>query len=515
MKGNKGLRLSAASAALILGCGGAAYAADLGTMPTKAPLAPAGPTTCTSIQDFFTTACQLAWYGVRFYGTVDVGGNYETNGAPFAKFSGAGVNYFPGKSNLGAKWLLAPSGLSGSNIGIQIKEPLGAGWSFIGQLEAGFNPYAFELANGVHSVFVERGIPIALQNAYGDSNSQGKFFNNLGFAGVSNDTYGTLTFGRQNTLMADAILAYDPMGSSLAFSPLGFFGAWGGGGDTEDRKGTTSIKYRVNFANWHFGVFGQIGGYEQGNGEKGAVQGDIGADFRVGPGVFSTDVIAGHTKDAVGVTIVGQTNAVGYPINIFSAGTPASPLFGNSFMNATLSDNTNVMLNAKYTMDQLKLYAGWEWIQFQNPSDPFTVAGTGFNDVAGDFVCFGCVGINGTQINSTAFNGGNKIFQIAWFGATYAITPSLDLTGAYYHEWQNDYSGGAKNAAGGTCALAETALASCAGSLDAVSVVLDWRFAPKWDTYIGTLYSRLNGALDSGFLAHDSWSTTGGVRFRW
>jgi hypothetical protein len=50
--------LSAVSAAMIvLGCSGVAYAADLGNMPTKAPPAPPGPTTCTSIQDFFTTAC--------------------------------------------------------------------------------------------------------------------------------------------------------------------------------------------------------------------------------------------------------------------------------------------------------------------------------------------------------------------------------------------------------------------------------------------------------------------------
>jgi hypothetical protein len=37
------------------------------------------------------------------------------------------------------------------------------------------------------------------------------------------------------------------------------------------------------------------------------------------------------------------------------------------------------------------------------------------------------------------------------------------------------------------------ALASSAGTPDAVSVVLDWWFAAKWDTYIGTLYWRLNG----------------------
>src|SRR5215471_14770911 len=105
MRGISGSRLSAASVTvMVLGCGGASYAADLSNMPTKAPPVAPGPTTCTSIQDFFTTACQLSWYGVRFYGTVDVGGGYQTNGAPFAKFPAPGVNYFPGKMNLGGKW---------------------------------------------------------------------------------------------------------------------------------------------------------------------------------------------------------------------------------------------------------------------------------------------------------------------------------------------------------------------------------------------------------------------------
>jgi predicted porin len=509
MKGIRGLRSSAASAAMVFGCVGAAYAADLDNMPAKAPAAPAGSSTCTNVQDFFTTACQLAWYGVRFYGALDVGGGYQTNGAPFNKFSGAGVDYFPQKPNLGGKWLASPNALSVSNIGVQIREALGGGWSFIGQLEGGFNPYSFELANGPHSVFVNRGIALSQQNAYGDSNSEGKFFNDLGFAGVSHDTYGTLTFGRQNTLMADAILAYDPMGSSLAFSVLGFYGSWGGGGDTQDRKGTTSIKYRVNYANWRFGVFGQVGGYEEGNAERGAIQGDVGADFQIGPGVLSADAIGGHTKDGVGVTIVGPTNAFGAPVNINSPG------FTNAFISATLSDNTNLMLAAKYTMERLKLFAGYSWVQYTNPSDPFTVPGTGFTDVGGDFVCFGCVASGGTQINSTFFNGGDKISQLLWVGATYAITDSLDVTGAYYHWWQNDFSGGAKNAAGGTCALATTALPQCAGTFEAVSALLDWRFAPKWDTYIGTMYNVLSGGFDNGYLAKDNWSTVAGLRFRW
>jgi predicted porin len=508
----KGLGAAAASAAAIMLSGaGGVYAADLGTMPVKA-VPVSAPTTCTSISDFFTTACQVAGYGVRFYGTVDAGYGYETNGAPFAPMTGSGVNYFPGKNSQGGKWLLSPNALTVSNVGIQIKEPLGLGWSFVGQLEMGFNPESLQIANGVHSVASQIGVPLALQNAYGDSNSQGQFYNNLGFAGFSHDAWGTITFGRQNTLMGDALLAYDPMGGSLAFSPLGFFGAWGGGGDTEDKKGTTALKYRVSYANYHLGLFGQVGGYDEGNASKGAFQGDVGADFHIGPGVFSTDVIGGYTKSAVSIGIVGQTNGFGYPVNIFTA----SPT--NQFLSATISNNTNVMVDAKYTMNKLQLFAGYEWIQYANPSDSYANL-TGFSDIAGDFICAGCNAVNGTTLSTTSFSHGDKVLQIAWFGGTYALTPSLDLSAAYYHEWQNDYSGGLANkpAVGAplTCAQATTAQASCAGTLDAASVVLDWKFAPKWDTYIGTLFSQLNGGLDSGFLAKNSVSTVGGLRFRW
>jgi hypothetical protein len=147
---------------------------------TKAPPPAPKSVTCTSVEDFFTTACQLSGSGVRFYGAIDVGAGYQSNSTRFAPFSGAGVNYFPGKSSVGGKFLFAPNALSGSNVGVQIKEPLNEGWSFIGQLEAGFNPYSFRLANGVHSIFVERGVPLSQQNAAADSNSQGQPYNNLG-----------------------------------------------------------------------------------------------------------------------------------------------------------------------------------------------------------------------------------------------------------------------------------------------------------------------------------------------
>ena len=57
-----------------------------------------------------------------------------------------------------------------------------------------------------------------------------------------------LTFGRQNSLMADDLLKYDPQLQSQAFSPIGYAGTSGGLGDTEDKALDDMIKY--TYAVW-------------------------------------------------------------------------------------------------------------------------------------------------------------------------------------------------------------------------------------------------------------------------
>ena len=66
------------------------------------------------------------------------------------------------------------------------------------------------------------------------------------YTGVSSPIWGTLTFGRQNTPLTDAVGAYDPMGGAYAFSVIGNSGMTCGDGDTETCRWTTAIKYRVN-----------------------------------------------------------------------------------------------------------------------------------------------------------------------------------------------------------------------------------------------------------------------------
>ena len=500
----KGFRLAAASAAATVLCGtGVALAADLGPATGAPPLAAAvaAPATCTSIFDFFATSCQLTAYGIRVYGTLDVGIGYQTAGAPLDRFFPTGASYFLQKMNRQAMFGLAPNGLSQSNLGVQIAEPLGGGWKFVGQIDAGFDPYTGEFASGPGSLVDNIGKPTAFQSTNADSGRNGTFYNGQGFAGFSHDVWGTVTVGRQNSLTLDGVNAYDPMGGAYAFSPIGFSGKVPGGGNTEDTRYNASVKYRVNIANYRLGAIVMFGGLSAGNGADQAYELTGGGDFHVGPGLLSVDVVGGMMKDAVNLGL--GTNSL-FPVPT-APGLPAGAggsTGTNNALSATISNNTNVMVLAKYIVDRWKLYAGYEWVHYA-PSDDFsgfinnvTVidgANTGFNPV-------------------TVFsNQSDQIFHVVWGGARYSITPTLDIVSAFYRYMQSN----AANAATSGCfSRGPTASGSCAGTMNAASVVLDWQFAPKWDTYIGTFWSETNGGLNSGFLAHDNIATTAGVRFR-
>jgi len=175
-------------------------------------------------------------------------------------------------------------------------------------------------------------------------------------------------------------------------------------------------------------------------------------------------------------------------------------------LTATLSDNSSVMLVGKYSKGPVKLFAGYEFIQYAPPSNPFAPL-TGFVDIGGDFVCAGCAAINNTNINSAAFNAGDKLFHVFWTGVKYAVTDNLDVTGAYYHYDQPRF-GALVNCAD------PAAFANCHGTFDAVSLVTDWQFAKKFDAYAGLMFSQVNGGLANGFLHRNSIDPTVGFRFR-
>jgi predicted porin len=543
------------SAALVVVAGYTTSALADEPMVTKAPMyvAPASvaPAACGSAYDFFLTACPLSWYGVTFFGIVDAGVTYQTHATPFDPNFPTGASYMAAAAgtngtNRGPGFGFGPNALSQSQAGFKVKESLGGDWWFVGQGAVAFDPYSLLLSNAPQAMQNGIGVPQNQQALPFDSSRWG-WLAAENYVGASSPTYGTLTFGRQNTLYLDGINAYDPLGGSYAFSLIGFSGKTGGGGDTEDARWTTAIKYRVNIGDFRLGIMGQpIGGGQAGynsyNPNNGAIGGSIGGDIKhLGTGTLSLDAMAVWEKDAVniGTTFIGATaNAAtnGWP-TVFPGGAASG-------LKATLSNQTSVMFLAKYSFGSwgnpapvigkappatgptgipLTLYAGYEWDQFSNPSDSVN---TSFRDDGFNFNFVNATGsalsANGTTINNNAFNalcgqagGGctNEIFQVMWAGAKYGITKDLDVVGAYYHYIQSAYVVNV----GALCPGPGNVSANnprCAGFYDVYSAVLDWRFLPKWDAYIGTSYSAAFGALANGDIARNNLATTAGVRFR-
>src|SRR4030088_3645490 len=449
------------STGIVLAVAGASWTVDVWAadiMPTKAsPAVEASPPKpCTDASSFISTDCQLTWHGITVYGTVDAGFGWQSHGAPWDPRSAVGASYLIQKQNNSALFGPAPNALTNSFIGIKGTEPISGNVSLVFARDADFPPCSLRFSNGPGSIAANAGIPQNLATAYSDSSRAGQWYNGVGYVGVSSTTYGTLTVFRQNSLTLDAVFDYDPFGASYGFSPIGFQGITCGGGNTENCRNSTSLKYRVNVGHFRAAALWQFGGYAENNASNGAYQFQAGADISTwGKGVLSVDAIYSHVQDSVPLRLTpGSNDANGVPI----------PPFLPQTLTATISDNNAVMFVAKYTNGPLKVYAGYDNIRYMAPSNPQTA----FTNIAGTFLCLVCDAFNNTNINNTAFgvNGlGNKTFQVMWAGAKYAVTENLDVIGAYYHYIQNSYFG----TPAGAAFCSDSSHAQCAGTYDAIS----------------------------------------------
>jgi predicted porin len=538
--------------AMAIASAGAASAADL---PTKKAVA-APPFNCYASVwtwlDSTAADCPLAWGPLTLYGTYDVGVGYESNGAAYTPAWNNGVNSFITKQNYGAKWLFTPNGLSQSVIGLKLSQslaPIGLpGWSIIGTVETGFNPYYGYLADAQRSQVQNNGRPLALQSANADSSRTGQFDNSQGFLGISNKTFGTLTAGRVNTLSLDAINSYDPMGGSYAFSPLGFSGSYAGFGDTEAARVNTGVKYRVEIpepafygANFRLAGLVQWGGYDQGNGTNGLYQGQAGADFNLFQGnpyggVFSMDFIGSWAKDAANAAnftgvctqntkgpLIGQATCTsGIPT---VPGIPAalSP-YNNTDLTATLSNNTGFLAVAKYKVQALTMFGGYGWLKQANPSDDYL---NGFQTIGGWNVPATLFSASGKVVGTSWTNFTNytvnRIAPYFWVGAKYAINSQIDVTGSYYYQEQTDFNTSA-------CTYSNTLIATypdgqkvfgvrassnkCAGTQDAFSALIDYRPVKRVDLYAGVMVSNVYAGLANGFPATQNIAPTAGLRIK-
>jgi predicted porin len=457
-------------------CG--AQGADL---PAKAPVPASAPSCFGSVTDYFRASpqeCPLTWNGITLYGTIDVGAGYQTHGVPFNGVYPNGVEHLISKNSNAPLYSWMPNGLGQSHIGIKGIEPISGNWSFIFNLQTGFDPYTLQLANGPKSLVQNNTNPLDVQSANGDSSRAGQWFNTVAYGGVSNPIWGTLTAGRQDSLILDGLGLYDAMAAAPAFSVIGASSTAGGSGDTENARYETSVQYGTHIGAFRMAALYQFGGYNQGNGSRGAVEAQVGGDF----GGFSFDAVASKVRDAVSLS------------NYAASPLPAGVSVDN--LKATLSNNTSGVIMLRYTYRALTFYGGFEVIQFQNPSDTFP---QGFTSLGGYTVLPGAV-------NTTTYDIA-KILRVSWIGAKYSVRDDLDVAAAVYHYNQNNYNTS-------TCTNGGLSASSCAGTLDAVSAMIDYRVTKRLDMYAGVMWSRVSGGLASGYLNFQNIGPTVGLRFQ-
>jgi predicted porin len=440
----------------------------------------------------------LTWNGITLYGAVDIGFQYQSHGVPVSDYFPAGTEELIQKNSNGSVATINGSNLSQSKIGVQGREEFGNGWAGVFKLETFFNPWSGHISDALKSLTQNNGRDVASnsQNTGVDSSIAGQFFGGAAYGGLTNAQFGTITFGRQNSVLADGVAKYDPMGASQAFSLLGFSGTYGGGGVTEDRRLDSSVKYDLTAGSVHFGAQFQ----PKTSSNPGTTQAFVlGFNFPGGSVdayyMQKNDAISAAALTAAQFANVGKVCA-GTAVAGYACAAPDRALAG------TVSDNTATSIMGKYSFaNKATVFAGYEHIEYQNPSTPVAPGQVVIGGYTLAFVN------NGAYASLTAAS--KKTVGVVWAGLKYPVTPQLEMTGAYYYYSQNSYAVGAN--AG--CSKAAVS-GQCSGSFNGASFVADYRFTKRFDIYAGAWWNQVQGGPANGFLfATATIDPTIGIRY--
>ena len=471
--------------------GGTLLAGALLAMGSAAQAQSTSPTSAAKPADE-----SLTWHGITLYGIIDMDFQYETHGAPFSNYFISGGSDIVQKNSNNPVSGFTSNGMSQSRIGLQGKEPLHfMDWSAVFKLESYFNPASGQITDAIKSVTMNNGRALDAQSTNIDSSIAGQPFEQA-FVGMSSPTFGTITFGRQNTTLADLIAKYDPQQTSYAFSLLGLSGTPAGGGDTQDRRLDSSIKYDLHFMDmFHFGAQYKTQNSSAANYATGGI-GEAFSGVEVALGAeyagASADVFYTKMRDAIGVGTLSAAQL---------ATLPALNLSATNSVAGTVSDNASFGVMASYALAPVlpvvpvTLYGGFQHITYMNPSIPLA---PGFDDIGGYVL---------GAVNNTAYAKGDKQLNVYWLGGRYSVTEHLTAAIAYYGEKQFAYASGAN--AGCSTVVA----GSCSGNFNAGSVSLDYHFTKRFDTYAGAMWSNVSHGLASGYLETTLIDPTIGLRY--
>ena len=224
------------------------------------------------------------------------------------------------------------------------------------------------------------------------------------YGGVSSNHFGTLTalVVSGKSLGTDAMLLYDPAGGSYAFSYIGYNGTMAGGGDTENSRWDSAVKYRFTGGPVHFGA---VYKFADGNGgcysasatwtaanctPESAHNNAFGFDAGGGSGKLSADAVFQLYNQAISVLnpLLGpQSPTQSYQSTTNSintnliAGATGNLIPTTNTVYGIVTDNSAMMGAIKYTWDQFKFFGGYEYIWQSNRADAYPLGVMALSDI--------------------------------------------------------------------------------------------------------------------------------------
>jgi len=425
--------------------------------------------------------------GISIFATVDVGLAYQSAGVPLNGASVGGLEYqaFTTTRNFnGSQATLAENAIEQSKIGVGLSEKLGdSGFAVVGRVETAFNPLSGELSDACKSLAENSGVGTpanpAGQNANFDSSRCGQAINGIVYGGLASKTYGTLTFGRQLSLVQAALSTYDPQTVGPAFSFFGYSGFEAGAGSTQATRLDNSVQYALTVGEFHAGGLYSSGGLDTGV---------LGKTYMVDLGVAH----GGLQIDGLFVRANGAVN-LRSSFDNGPAPTTGSPPAG---LAAFVSKNTSWNVMGKYTIgladkSKVAVYAGYSHIEKAHADYTGGAA-------QGDYPIN--VGIN---INQAAK------YDVLWLGGRWTSAKGLTVSAGLYHIHQQDWTIGIGPSGNDNLTCDDGVGLLCAGNFNEASLVIDKPVVKHVDIYAGANYSVVTNGLAWGF-ASDQGSAGNG-----
>jgi predicted porin len=279
---------------------------------------------------------------VTLYGIVDVGIEHLNN-------TTAG----------GAQTREVSGNLSGSRWGLKGTEDIGGGLKAIFVLESGFNVNDGTMAQSTKGLGA-------------NATTTSRLFGRQAFVGLSYNSH-QLTFGRQNALLYDEAVAFDPLAAAARYSTLSFDYAFAARADN-------SAKY--------VGKFGPL----------------------TASAMYSTRYDTGYGTEVPGAELTGRY--FGGSLTYATGALAASVVYEQRNSN-TVGTNTaterRASAAATYKFGPVQGFAGYRYLRASNaflPANSISVT-------------------NGSEANAA---------NMYWAGAQYFITPAFALTASAYYQ---------------------------------------------------------------------------------